>query len=64
MAKKTKKVTTYKATEMFKTFMTTKGLLSDEQYEDLLNGKSVALDDVPQKQLIYLTTNNLIELGE
>ena len=61
---KTKKVTTYKATSTFKTFVTNKGLLGDDQYKDLLGGKSVELNNVPSKQMDYLIANNLIELGE
>ena len=62
--KKTKKTITYKAKSTFKTFVTNKGLLSDDQYKDLLGGKSVELNDVPSKQMNYLIANNLIELGE
>ena len=62
--KKEKKVTTYKATSTFKTFVTNKGLLGDDQYKDLLGGKSVELNNVPSKQMDYLIANNLIELGE
>jgi hypothetical protein len=51
----------YKATSSYKTFMTGNGLLTKEQHKDLLGGKKTNLKGVPEKQLQYLLTNNLIE---
>ena len=64
-AKKTKKsANVYTATDNYKTFMSNKGLLTAEQHEDLLLGKSVELTGVSEKQMQYLIANNLIEKGE
>jgi hypothetical protein len=52
---------TFKATDSYKIFMSNKGLLTDGQHEKLLKGESVSLKGVPNKQLKYLITNNLIE---
>tara|TARA_R100000808_G_C2091923_1_gene112006 strand:+ start:190 stop:390 length:201 start_codon:yes stop_codon:yes gene_type:complete len=54
----------YKATESYKLIMTDSGLLTDDQHTALIEGKSVSLDGVPEKQMKYLITNNLISKGE
>ena len=59
--KSNKPKNTYKATNSYKTFMSNQGLLSLEQHESLLNGESVSLIGVPEKQMRYLITNNLIK---
>ena len=51
----------YKATTGYKTFVSNPGLLTKEQHETLLNGESVNLTGVSEKQMQYLITNNLIE---
>mgnify|MGYP003152736923 CR=1 FL=1 len=65
MAEKTIKTNkpkdTFKATDMYKIFMSNKGLLTEKQHEQLLKGESVILKGTPEKQLKYLITNNLIE---
>jgi len=68
MAEKTTKISkpknTFKATDLYKRLMTNEGLLSLKQHESLLRGESVNLDSVPDKQMRYLITNNLIKQGE
>ena len=68
MAEKTTKTSkpsdSYKATDMYKIFMTSPSLLTEEQHEKLLKGESVNLKGVPDKQMAYLITNNLIKKGE
>ena len=59
--KSNKPKNTYKATDNYKTFMSNEGLLSLKQHESLLEGESVSLSGVPEKQMRYLITNNLIE---
>ena len=65
MAEKTTKTSkptnTYKATSGYKTFMSNSGLLSEDQHDSLLKGESVDLTGVPDKQMAYLMTNNLIK---
>jgi len=65
MAEKTTKTSkpnnNYKATDNYKIFRSDKGLLTADQHEKLLKGESVSLKGVPDKQLKYLITNNLIE---
>lgn len=51
----------YIAGEMYSVIMTDKGLLSKDQHKDLLSGGKVDLTDVPDKQMKYLITNNLIK---
>ena len=68
MAEKTTKTSkssnNYKATDNYKTFMSNEGLLSIKQHTSLLDGESTSLTGVPEKQMRYLITNNLIEKGE
>ena len=68
MAEKTTKIkkpsNDYKATDAYKTFMPNSGLLSEDQHEKLLRGEFVDLKGVPDKQLKYLITNNIISKGE
>ena len=62
---KTKKLSNdYKATDSYKTFMPNQGLLTKDQHEKLLRGEFVDLKGVPDKQLKYLITNNIISKGE
>ena len=65
MAEKTTKIkkpsNDYKATDAYKTFMPNSGLLSEDQHDSLLKGESVDLTGVPDKQMAYLITNNLIK---
>ena len=63
-AKSKKSSNLYKANSGYKSIMTDKGLLTEKQHEDLLEGKSVDLTGVPDKQMKYLITNNLISKGE
>ena len=58
--KTTKKTNLYKATKSYKTFVTNSGLMTEEQHHKLLNGDSVDLTGVPDKQMQYLLCNNLI----
>jgi len=53
----------YKATRGYKAFMSNKGLLSSDQHKKLLKGDAVELKGVPEKQMQYLLTNNLIKKG-
>ena len=68
MAGKTRKtskpVNTYKATDGYKTFMTNQGLLTEDQHSKLLKGEPVDLTGASEKQMQYLTSNNLIVKGE
>ena len=57
---KTIKNDLYKATKSYKTFVTNSGLMTEEQHDKLLNGDSVDLTGVPDKQMQYLLCNNLI----
>ena len=65
MAEKTTKTkknkNLYKAMPGYKKFMGGPGALTDEQHEALLSNQSVDLSGVPEKQMNYLITNNLIE---
>ena len=61
ITKTSKSKDTFKATDSYKIFMSNKGLLTETQHEKLLKGESVSLKGVPDKQLKYLITNNLIE---
>ena len=54
----------YKANSGFKSIMTDKGLLTEDQYTDLLEGKATDLTGASDKQMNYLITNNLISKGE
>ena len=58
--KKVEKQVKYKANKTFNVFMSDKGLLSEPQYKNLLKGEAVSLKGVPEKQMTYLLTNNLI----
>ena len=58
---KTVKKKAFKATESFKKMVTNKGLMSDEQYKALLKNQSCDMKNVPDKQMQYLLTNNLIK---
>lgn len=62
MAKTTNspKTKLYTATKDYKKVMSNEGLLSKEQHKDLLKGSAVDLTGVPEKQMRYLTANNLI----
>ena len=51
----------YKATSNYKTFMSSPGLLTEDQHQKLLKGESVKLLGIPEKQMRYLITNNLIK---
>ena len=68
MAEKTTKIkkpsNDYKATDSYKIFMSDQGLLTKDQHEKLLRGEFVDLKGVPDKQLKYLITNNIISKGE
>ena len=50
----------YKANDGYKDMMPNNGLLSEAQHKKLLNGDSVELKNVPEKQMNYLLANNLI----
>ena len=50
----------YKATKSYKTFVPNCGLLTEKQHDKLLDGDSVDLTGVPDKQMQYLLCNNLI----
>ena len=58
---------TYKATKLYKIFVSNHGLLDPDDHKKLLKGESVklttgdGLSDVPEKQMRYLITNKLIE---
>ena len=54
----------YKATSGYKTFMSSPGLLTEDQHEELLKGEYVDLTGASEKQMHYLVTNNLISKGE
>lgn len=58
---KTQKVTLYTATADYKKIMSNGGLLTAKQHADLSKGESVDLAGVPEKQMRYLLTNNLIK---
>ena len=68
MAEKTTKTSkssnNYKATDLYKTFMSNEGLLSIKQHKSLLDGESTNLHGVSEKQMRYLIANNLIIKGE
>jgi hypothetical protein len=67
MAEKTTKSSkpkhSYKATSNYKIFMSSPGLLTEEQHEALLGGAEVDLTGASEKQMQYLLTNNLIHKG-
>ena len=60
--KTTKPMNVYVAKDGYKTFMSDKGLLTEDQHKQLLGGESADLSGVSQKQMQYLLTNNLIGL--
>ena len=64
ITKTNKSSNNYKATDMYEIFMSSPSLLTEDQHEKLLKGESVNLKGVPDKQMTYLITNNLIKKGE
>jgi hypothetical protein len=58
--KKIEKQVKFKAGKDFKVFVSSKGFLSESQFKSLKKGEAVSLEGVPDKQMKYLLTNNLI----
>ncbi len=51
----------YKGQPNYNIFMGGPGLLTEEQHKSLSEGKIADLSEVPEKQMKYLITNNLIK---